>query len=91
MTSPPCSAPFGEITPGRESCYDDIGTSYHWNYKWYFQLRDKYRLFGEKAFDQAQLNWQSQVGFQPSRFVLYHDQVTDVISGQYGKQRLVGR
>ncbi len=80
-------APFGQITPG-VSCYDDIGTSYHWNYKWYFQLRDKYGLLNKRAFDQAQSNWQNQVDFQPSRFVLYHDQVTDAITGQYGNNGL---
>lgn len=65
------------------SSYDDVGTSYHYNAKWHFQLKDlnSYDYPTQETIKDAQRKWQRQVGFQPSRFVVYHDQVADAIRG----------
>lgn len=65
------------VTPDISS-YDDVGTSYHSNKKWVQQLNangygtnDAFRLGNQQI--------RIMSGLDPSRFVLYHDQVADVI------------
>ncbi len=71
---------YPNITPGI-SCYDDIGNSYHYNVKWYYQLRDRITSGNklQKSLDIAQDYMKKEINFQTSRLVLYNDQVVDVI------------
>jgi len=65
------------VTPGISS-FDDVGTSYHSNKKWVQQLSAAgYSI--DEAFEQGNRQIRIQAGLDPSRFVLYHDQVADVI------------
>ncbi|XAM00591.1 prepilin-type N-terminal cleavage/methylation domain-containing protein [Phycisphaeraceae bacterium D3-23] len=60
------------------SSYDDVGTSYHSNKKWVLQFRDA-GLNINDAFQRGHRAFKTTSGIDPSRFVLYHDQVADVI------------
>jgi prepilin-type N-terminal cleavage/methylation domain-containing protein len=60
------------------SSYDDVGTSYHSNMKWLLQL-DNAGYSYDEAFELGHRRFRTGTGIDPSRFVLYHDQVADVI------------
>jgi len=66
-----------DTTPGVSS-YDDVGTSYHNNVKWLLQLEAR-GLSYDEAFDLGHRRFRSTAGLDPARFVMYHDQVADVI------------
>jgi prepilin-type N-terminal cleavage/methylation domain-containing protein len=66
-------------TPGVNS-YDDVGTSYHFNVKWWDQVYP--RLSFTNAFNFGCQRMKFADAFLPSRFVWMHDQYADVIANQ---------
>lgn len=72
-------------TPG-VSGYQDVGTSYHLNYKWYAALETQMPGGSDKKF-LARLNFGNQRialadAFLPARFVWLNDQYADVVAHQ---------
>ncbi|MFN3166000.1 MAG: type II secretion system protein [Phycisphaeraceae bacterium] len=83
---------YPNITPG-VSCYDDIGNSYHYNVKWYDQIRGEMRRAGQRGGLSGALNiakgyMKKQHRMQTSRFVLYNDQVLDAIKSGFNNRGL---
>lgn len=74
--------PFGTPVEGI-SCYDDVGTSYHYNQKWVKQLDEAAFPDYSMVFEKARTLWRQERFFDRSRFVMYHDQVADLISGGF--------
>ncbi len=60
------------------SSYDDVGTSYHFNIKWWDQLYP--RLSFDRAFNFGCDRLRLSDAFQPSRMVWIHDQTSDVVA-----------
>jgi len=78
------------------SSYDDVGTSYHTNLRWFDALRDQYGFSG--AFDRGIRRMELAADFSTSTFVFIHDQIADIstnlgakstwpegIMGEYGE------
>ncbi len=61
------------------SCYDDVGTSYHWSSGWYTQVARALNLQLADAFNNGTQRMAQGNGVTPSRFVWYTDQHMDVI------------
>jgi len=83
---------YPRITAGL-SCYDDIGNSYHYNVKWYDQIRSERRAAGLRAgladsLQTAKGYLKKQQRMQTSRFVLYNDQVLDAIRSGFNNRGL---
>ena len=71
----------GDSTPeaiAQVSSYDDIGTSYHENKKWHRQLVTHGASGDVMHLGNQKLRAMNEV--DPSRFVLCHDQVADIVS-----------
>ncbi|MDX2147241.1 MAG: prepilin-type N-terminal cleavage/methylation domain-containing protein [Planctomycetota bacterium] len=62
------------------SSYDDVGTSYHYNAKWWDQLPTRLPFFDRFNFGTERIKLAD--AFIPSRFVWLHDQYADVIVNQ---------
>ena len=60
------------------SSYDDVGTSYHFNVKWWDQVYP--RLPFDRAFNFGCDRLRLSDAFQPSRMVWMHDQTADVVA-----------
>jgi len=60
------------------SSYDDVGTSYHFNVKWWDQVYP--RLPFDRAFNFGCDRLRLSDAFQPSRMVWIHDQTSDVVA-----------
>lgn len=69
-------------TPGI-SCYDDVGTSYQFNAKWWEQVRDQFDTSQEpgfiEAFEFGIRRMTLADAFNPSKFAWMNDQYADVI------------
>ncbi|MFN3165496.1 MAG: type II secretion system protein [Phycisphaeraceae bacterium] len=77
-------APFGKPTPGVTG-YQDVGTSYHSNFKWIYQLKAQAgTLVSDRMMHEAgSKRLRNQAGFDATRFVLYTDRVGDAIKEKY--------
>lgn len=58
------------------SSYDDVGTSYHTNLRWFDELEPEYGF--AKAFDVGIRRLEMAADFDTSRFVFIHDQTADI-------------
>ncbi|QKK06929.1 MAG: prepilin-type N-terminal cleavage/methylation domain-containing protein [Planctomycetota bacterium] len=67
------------------SSYDDVGTSYHTNLRWFDALEDRYPNFS-KRFDTGIRRMELAADFSTSTFVFIHDQIAD-ISTNLGAER----
>ena len=72
------------------SSYDDVGTSYHTNLKWFYYMRDVQRLPFWTAFEQGTDRIQRATGFDPSRFVWVHDETADIVANDRTEQGIIG-
>jgi prepilin-type N-terminal cleavage/methylation domain-containing protein len=72
------------------SSYDDVGTSYHTNLKWFFYMRDVQRLSFWDAFDRGTERIQRAVGFDPSRLVWVHDETADIVANDATEKGIIG-
>jgi prepilin-type N-terminal cleavage/methylation domain-containing protein len=61
------------------SSYDDVGTSYHFNVKWWDQIYPTPIPNFTRAFNFGTQRMALADSFQPARFVWIHDQFSDVI------------
>jgi prepilin-type N-terminal cleavage/methylation domain-containing protein len=63
------------------SSYDDVGTSYHFQVKWWDQVQNRFTGTNgfERAFNFGTNRLRIAEAFQPSRMVWANDQYTDVI------------
>ena len=95
---------FGEPTPGVTG-YEDVGTSYHANAKWIYQLKaaNAGTIVSDRMMHDAGVKrLRNQTGVDATRFVLYTDRVGDAIrekfrpigvdeiESEYGKTNLAG-
>ncbi len=60
------------------SCYDDVGTSYQWQSKWWDQV-DVLPLTFEKKFELGARRFKVADSFQPSRMVWLYDEWADIV------------
>ncbi len=70
------------------SSYDDVGTSYHMNFKWFdwvYQRTSGTNRFGRAWFRGMRVFRQAD-GISPSRFVFVHDQYADLIANSTSQQ-----
>lgn len=69
------------------SSYDDVGTSYHMNFKWFDFIRAQPPVvsFGASWF-KGMRYFRGAEGISPSRFVFLHDQYTDIIANSPSAQ-----
>ncbi len=72
-------------TPSPFSCYDDVGTSYQFNVKWWDQIPHSGNKFG-KAFRFGCDRLRIADAFQPSRMVWLNDQYSDVVANNNSTQ-----
>ncbi|MEX2219707.1 MAG: prepilin-type N-terminal cleavage/methylation domain-containing protein [Phycisphaerales bacterium] len=71
--------PYGQPNPDRSS-YDDVGTSYHFNIKWWDQA-DMASLGFTPRFNEGVRRTRLASEFDPSgKFVWIHDEVADVVA-----------
>jgi len=61
------------------SSYDDIGTSYHTNLRWFFALRDQGLGFSP-AYNEGMRRLRVGSSFNPSKFCFIHDQTADIVT-----------
>lgn len=59
------------------SSYDDVGTSYHTNVRWFDEMRDQGYGFGE-SWDKGVRRLELAADFQTSTFVFIFDQIGDI-------------
>jgi len=68
---------------GAVSCYDDVGTSYHWQAKWYEQLEltdgDRSADGLRRKFDKGARRFKIADSFIPSRMVWLNDEWADIV------------
>lgn len=66
--------------PNAKSCYDDVGTSYQWQSKWWKQIvtANPPGTFLQR-FDLGARRFRTADAFQPSRMVWLHDEWADLI------------
>lgn len=64
---------------GGTSCYDDVGTSYQYNVKWWDQINQLPLTF-ERKFSLGCARMALADNFQPSRFVWLHDENSDIVA-----------
>jgi prepilin-type N-terminal cleavage/methylation domain-containing protein len=69
-----------ERTDGK-SCYDDVGTSYHYNVKWWDQAALVSLPFARR-FASGTRQMAIADAFEPARFVWIHDEIADVVANQ---------
>jgi len=64
------------------SSYDDVGTSYHTNLRWFYEMEELAKYQGnngwERAFDDGIRRMEMAADFDTSRFVFIHDQTADI-------------
>ena len=72
------SLPLDEIQQGLSS-YDDVGTSYHFNMKWWEDATLRNGAFGRRYVEGVKKIKQA-ADFDASRFVWIHDQTADIVS-----------
>jgi prepilin-type N-terminal cleavage/methylation domain-containing protein len=67
------------------SSYDDVGTSYHTNLRWFDELRGQYGFTG--AFDRGIRRMEMAADFNTSTFVFIHDQIADIATNLGAQNR----
>lgn len=70
---------------GGISCYEDIGTSYHWQAKWFDQVRLDPRHSGKsyvQLFEVGTRRFRIADSFSPSRLVWLNDEWADIVINQ---------
>ena len=72
-------------TPGTISCYEDVGTSYQFNVKWWDQIPHSGTRF-YKAFNFGCDRLRLSDAFHPARMVWLHDQYSDVVANNVNTQ-----
>jgi len=72
------------------SSYDDVGTSYHTNLKWFYYMRDVQRLSFWDAFERGVDRIERAVGFDPARFVWVHDETADIVANDSTEEGIIG-
>ena len=65
--------------PDFSSSYNDVGTSYHWNAKWFDQPDVQTISDWAQRFRFGQLRMKLADSYNPSRFVWTHDQYPDIV------------
>ncbi len=68
-----------------QSSYNDVGTSYHYNVKW-FQQMTKYSNDNLKAFNIGTRSIRLADSYNSSRFVWVHDETADVVTNNTDKK-----
>ncbi|HMN39697.1 MAG TPA: prepilin-type N-terminal cleavage/methylation domain-containing protein [Phycisphaerales bacterium] len=68
--------------PDRSTCYDDTGTSYLWQAKWFFQTNRYVGNNWTKAFRLGTERLRMSDSFSPSRMVWANDENTDITINQ---------
>jgi prepilin-type N-terminal cleavage/methylation domain-containing protein len=67
------------VTPSEsESCYEDVGTSYHSNTHWWYNSRGEWETTEEKWDDLKRVVHRGGLA-GPSRFVWLHDEIMDAV------------
>jgi len=63
------------------SSYEDVGTSYHANMKWFFPLRDEMPQFtpGSRVYAEGLRRLRMGTDFNPSKLAFIYDQTIDVV------------
>lgn len=89
------AANVGRLRPSRAlttgefiSSYDDVGTSYHMNFKWFGRVlaaTQGANAFGRAWFRGMRL-FRNAEGINPSKFVFIHDQYTDLVANSNSTQ-----
>ena len=77
--------PFGQPTEGINS-YQDVGTSYHSNFKWIYQLKDEQptaRKTTRQWSEAGSKLLRNESRLDTARFVLYNDRVGDAVREVY--------
>jgi len=67
------------------SSYEDIGTTYHTNVKWFFELREQGLGFND-AYNEGMRRLRIASSFSPSKFVYIYDQAGDILTSDDGIQ-----
>ena len=62
------------------SSYDDVGTSYHTNLRWFDALRNDQGLAFSPAYVEGMRRLRIASSFSPSKFVIIHDQTADIVT-----------
>lgn len=73
------------------SSYDDVGTSYHTNIRWYDYLRAEVTppLDAQTAYREGMRRLRVGSSFQPSKFVFLHDQTADIVTQNDSRVRSI--
>jgi prepilin-type N-terminal cleavage/methylation domain-containing protein len=73
-----------------KTCYDDVGTSYQYNVKWWDQIYGRPPIGGNfvRAFNAGTARMAIADTFQPSRFVWMHDEYADLVVNSPATYRL---
>lgn len=72
------------------SSYDDVGTSYHTNMKWFYYLTDEQDMEFFDAFEEGLRRIKLAAGFDTSSFVWIHDEVADIVANDRTEQGMDG-
>lgn len=72
------------------SSYDDVGTSYHVNMKWFYYLNDVQGLPFFEAFEEGLSRLSLAANFDTSSFVWIHDEVADIVANDETQQGMEG-
>lgn len=73
------------------SSYDDVGTSYHVNIKWFYYLNDVQGLPFFDAFEEGLKRIRLASDFDTSSFVWIHDEVADIVANDETKRGMMGQ
>jgi prepilin-type N-terminal cleavage/methylation domain-containing protein/prepilin-type processing-associated H-X9-DG protein len=66
--------------PGQISCYDDVGTSYHLSFAWFFDLWQTQGMAFNQAYIFGRQRFKVADTFQPSRMVNVGDEYMDIVT-----------
>jgi len=62
------------------SSYDDVGTSYHTNMRWFYSLQENPGLSFQQAYVEGMRRLRVGSSFNPSKFCFIHDQTADIVT-----------
>lgn len=66
------------------SSYDDVGTSYHYNVKWFYEIQKTKGLAFEQAYEFGVRQIMHASDYDTSKFVWVHDQTLDIVANYTG-------
>ncbi|MEO1008406.1 MAG: prepilin-type N-terminal cleavage/methylation domain-containing protein [Planctomycetota bacterium] len=72
------------------SSYEDVGTSYHTNMKWFDYMREQTGGDFWAAFEQGTARLRLASGFNPSKFVWIHDETADIVANDSSGEGIIG-